>query len=131
LCAAIQISHSGIWSSLSQQIGGYTSPENGDFEAASQLFSAYAKVFHFFIAEWNQQFVLPVRDPQTSQLECTLWDDSDANVSKDLSFVNEFSLNIYFGNSRPFLPPVCETMCQDLLSACCGFADGRTRLCAE
>lgn len=32
-------------------------------------------------AEWNQQFVLPVRDPQTSQLECTLWDDSDANVS--------------------------------------------------
>lgn len=37
-------------------------------------------------AEWNQQFVLPVRDPQTSQLECTLWDDSDANVSDCSAF---------------------------------------------
>ncbi len=44
--------------------------------AAVQMFDSI-----FLCPEWNQQFVLPVRDPQTSQLECTLWDDSDANVS--------------------------------------------------
>mmetsp|Transcript_53484 Transcript_53484/g.130671 ORF Transcript_53484/g.130671 Transcript_53484/m.130671 type:complete len:512 (+) Transcript_53484:56-1591(+) len=44
--------------------------------------------------EWNQQFVLPVRDPQTSQLECTLWDDSDSNAKNHSNFLGEVILNL-------------------------------------
>eukprot|EP00285_Hemiselmis_virescens_P019772 CAMPEP_0173378476 /NCGR_PEP_ID=MMETSP1356-20130122/1628_1 /TAXON_ID=77927 ORGANISM="Hemiselmis virescens, Strain PCC157" /NCGR_SAMPLE_ID=MMETSP1356 /ASSEMBLY_ACC=CAM_ASM_000847 /LENGTH=171 /DNA_ID=CAMNT_0014331551 /DNA_START=105 /DNA_END=616 /DNA_ORIENTATION=+ len=44
--------------------------------------------------EWNQQFFLPVRDPQTSQLECTLWDDSDAAAKGHSNFLGEVILNL-------------------------------------
>ena len=44
--------------------------------------------------EWNQQFVLPVSQPPQSQLECTLWDDSDADAENNGNFLGEVILNL-------------------------------------
>jgi len=41
--------------------------------------------------EWNQQFVLPVTAPASSQLECTLWDDSDSGAADNANFLGEVS----------------------------------------
>jgi hypothetical protein len=44
--------------------------------------------------KWNQEFKLPVPDPNKSQLECTLWDESDPSPEKYSHFLGEILLNL-------------------------------------
>jgi len=37
----------------------------------------------------DMPLVCTVSDPQTSQLECTLWDDSDADAKNHANFLGE------------------------------------------
>lgn len=53
--------------------------------------------------EWNQQFVLPVTAPASSQLECTLWDDSDSGAADNANFLGEVCFPFWFERFRWFL----------------------------
>jgi len=44
--------------------------------------------------KWNQEFILPIPDPTKSQLECTLWDESDPSPQKYSNFLGEVLLNV-------------------------------------
>ena len=43
---------------------------------------------------WNEEFTLVVKDPSNSQLECTLWDESDQTASEPQKFLGEVILNL-------------------------------------
>ncbi len=43
---------------------------------------------------WNEEFTLGVKDPSNSQLECTLWDESDWTASEPQKFLGEVILNL-------------------------------------
>lgn len=45
--------------------------------------------------QWDQTFVLPVENPKASQLECSLWDESDEQPSAEkANFLGEVILNL-------------------------------------
>jgi len=44
--------------------------------------------------EWDQEFVLPVTDASQAQLECTIWDTSDAMPIEFSHFLGEVLLNL-------------------------------------
>ena len=43
---------------------------------------------------WNEEFVLSVKDPANSQLECSLWDWSGADDTTQQKFLGEVILNL-------------------------------------
>lgn len=43
---------------------------------------------------WNEDFTLPVKDPANSQLECSIWDQSDVNGTPAQKFLGEVILNL-------------------------------------
>jgi hypothetical protein len=44
---------------------------------------------------WNEEFVLPVKDPAKSKLECSIWDESgDGNLTVAQKFLGEVVLNL-------------------------------------
>jgi hypothetical protein len=43
---------------------------------------------------WNEDFTLPVKDPANSQLECSIWDQSDNSETPAQKFLGEVILNL-------------------------------------
>ena len=43
---------------------------------------------------WGEEFTLGVKDPTNSQLECSLWDESDGGDSTQQKFLGEVILNL-------------------------------------
>jgi len=43
---------------------------------------------------WNEDFTLPVKDPANSQLECSIWDQSDNSETPAQKFLAEVILNL-------------------------------------
>jgi len=44
--------------------------------------------------QWDQEFTLKVPDPYQSQLECTIWDESDVKAKNYSNFLGEVLLNL-------------------------------------
>jgi len=43
---------------------------------------------------WNEEFTLALKDPANSQLECSLWDESNEGDSTAQKFLGEVILNL-------------------------------------
>jgi hypothetical protein len=57
-------------------------------------YSSTSKVDSTTEASWNEEVTLGVKDPSNSQLECTLWDESDGTASEPQKFLGQVILNL-------------------------------------
>jgi len=59
---------------------------------------------------WNEEFALPVKEPEKSQLECSIWDESDDNDTPAQKFLGEVVLNL------PKLIPYNKTVIEQVFA---------------